>query len=61
MNNEDIKITEWLSVISDILQVINFFENKKQNEELHSIKEKIDKLEDKIDLIQEKLGGNYNE
>lgn len=61
MNNEDIKITEWLSVISDILQVINFFENKKQNEELHSIKEKIDKLEDKIDLILEKLGGNYNE
>lgn len=61
MNNEDVKITEWLSVISDVLQVINFFENKKQNEELDYIKDKIDNLESKIDLILEKLGGNNNE
>ena len=61
MNSDDFKLTEWLAIISDILQVINFFENKKQNTELEFIKTKIETLDNKLDLILEKLGGNNYE
>lgn len=65
MNNEEqqIDFLELLSIFGDILQVLNYFENKKQNKEIDHINEEVDNfklrfesIEKKLDLILERLG-----
>ena len=65
MNNEEqqISFVELLSILGDVLQVLNYFENKKQNKEIDHINEEVDNfklrfesIEKKLDLILERLG-----
>ena len=65
MNNEEqqIDFLELLSIFGDVLQVLNYFENKKQNKEIDHINEEVDNfklrfesIENKLDLILKKIG-----
>lgn len=67
-NNQQIDFLELLSLLSDVLQVLNYFENKKQNKKIDHINEEVDNfkirfenIENKLDLILEKIGEKTNE
>ena len=61
MNNEQFDVLEFLSVVSDVLQVINYFSNQKQDEKLELLLKEVKEIKEKVQTIEQKIGGQQNE